>query len=185
MPLGHDFESTLQAARLGTEWAWVRIYKDLSPAILRYLQAQGAHEPEDLLGEVFLRVVRSLPSFDGSEPSFRAWVFKTARNCLIDSWRHDGRRPVEYMPLEKLTCADESESAEAVALRHENYERVQATLSRLPDRQRDVIFLRVLAGLSVNEVAEVLGKSCGAVKSMQARGLAALHREIMRGAVSK
>lgn len=185
MTLGSDFETTLQAARVGAEWAWTQIYRDLSPSVLRYLRAQGAREPEDLLGEVFLHVVRSLPTFDGPEPSFRAWVFKSARNCLIDSWRRDGRRPVEYAPVESLTGVAEADSAEAEAMRRLTYERVQATLGRLSRRQQDVIFLRVVACLSIEEVAATLGKSCGAVKSLQARGLAALQREILREAVSK
>jgi RNA polymerase sigma-70 factor (ECF subfamily) len=185
MPLGSNFETVLQAARVGADWAWAQIYRDLSPSVLRYLQAQRAKEPEDLLGEVFVCVVRSLPTFEGGEADFRAWVFKCARNCLVDSWRRDGRRPVEYVSEELLTGIGQAESAEAEVVRRVAYERVRVTLGRLSDRQRDVIFLRVIVGLSIEEVACVLGRSCGSVKSLQSRGLARLRREMSREAVSK
>lgn len=185
MPLGPNFDSVLQAARVGADWAWTRIYRDLSPSVLRYLKAQGAKEPEDLLGEVFVSIVRSLSTFAGTETEFRAWVFTCARNRLIDSWRRDGRRPVEYVPDEQLAAAGQAESAESEAMRRLAYERVQATLSRLSVYQREVIFLRVVVGLSIEEVAQVLGRSSGSVKSLQSRGLATLRREISREAVSK
>jgi RNA polymerase sigma-70 factor (ECF subfamily) len=185
VPLGPNFESCLQAARVGADWAWTQIYRDLSPSVLRYLRAQGAKEPEDLLGDVFVCVVKSLPTFDGGEPEFRSWVFKCARNSLIDSWRRAGRRPVVYVPDELLGSAGQADSAEAEAMRRLAYERVRATLGKLSRHQCEVIFLRVVAGLSIEEVAHVLGRSSGSVKSLQSRGLAALRREISREAVSK
>jgi RNA polymerase sigma factor (sigma-70 family) len=183
--LGSNFEGVLQAARLGADWAWTQIYRDLSPSVLRYLRAQGAKEPEDLLGDVFLCIVRAIATFEGTEPEFRAWVFKCSRNALIDSWRREGRRPVEYVPSELLVGAGEADSAEAEAMRRLAYDRVQATLGTLSRHQREVIFLRVVAGLSIDEVAIVLGRSPGSVKSLQSRGLATLRREISREAVSK
>lgn len=185
MPLGPNFETVIQAARVGADWAWTQIYRDLSPSVLRYLRARGAKEPEDLLGEVFVSVVRALPTFEGGETEFRAWVFKCARNSFIDSWRREGRRPVEYVPDELLANVGQAESAESEAMRRHSYERVRAILGGLSDYQREVIFLRVIVGLSIEEVACVLGRSCGSVKSLQSRGLAALRREISREAVSK
>lgn len=185
MPLGPNFESVLQAARVGADWAWAQIYRDLSPSVLRYLRAQGAKEPEDLLGEVFVCIVRSLPGFTGDESDFRAWTFTCARNCLIDAWRRDGRRPLEYVPDEILMSAAESDSAEAEVMRRLAYKRVVATLATLTSHQREIIFLRIVVGLSIDEVARVLGRSSGSVKSLQSRGLAALRREISREAVSK
>lgn len=184
MPLGPDFDSMLQAARVGAEWAWAGIYRDLAPIVLRYLRAQGSAEPEDLLGEVFVSVVRKLPTFQGEEPEFRAWVFTIARNALIDAWRRDGRRPVDYVADPLLLDARQVLSAEDDAMRRLAHERVSATLGRLSPHQREVVFLRVIAGLSIDECARVLGKRPGAVKSLQARGLAAIRREILRGAVS-
>ena len=63
--LGENFSGTLEAARTGADWAWAAIYRDLSPAVLGYLRARGAHEPEDVTGEVFVQVVRDLQRFNG------------------------------------------------------------------------------------------------------------------------
>jgi RNA polymerase sigma-70 factor (ECF subfamily) len=185
MSLGPNFETVLQAARLGADWAWTQIYRDLSPSVLRYLRAHGAREPEDLLGEVFLSVVRALPTFGGAEQDFRAWVFKCARNVLIDAWRREGRRPVEYVPDELLADAGQAESAEGEAMRRLAFERTRVALNRLSEHQREVIFLRVIVGMSIDEVAKVLDRSSGSVKSLQSRGIATLRREFLRKPVSK
>lgn len=181
--IGTSFDSVLQAARVGAEWAWTQLYRDLSPAVLRYLRAHGASEPEDLLGEVFVQVVTKVSAFEGSETEFRAWVFTIARNQTIDAWRRAGRRPVDYVPMELLEVG-ESQSAEADALRRLAYRRVSATLAELSPEQRDVIFLRIIAGLSIEQVARMLGKKPGAIKALQSRGLAAIRRNISREAVS-
>jgi RNA polymerase sigma-70 factor (ECF subfamily) len=74
-PFGESFQDLLEAARAGGEWAWTLIYRDLAPTVLGYLRAEGAHEPEDLLCEVFLHVVRGINTFEGDEDGFRSWVF--------------------------------------------------------------------------------------------------------------
>lgn len=182
--IGPNFPTVLQAARLGAEWAWADIYRDLSPTVLRYLRAHGATDPEDLMGEVFVSVVRRLAEFDGCEEQFRAWIFTIARNRLLDQWRSDARRPVDYVAPELLPEGAQSEDAETVAMRRMAHERVCATLARLTPDQRDVLFLRVIACLPIDEVARMLGKQPGAVKSLQRRGLDAIRREISGEAVS-
>jgi RNA polymerase sigma factor (sigma-70 family) len=181
--LGEDFERVLRAARLGEEWAWAAIYRDLSPFVLRYLKAHGACEPEDLLGEVFVGVVRKVGAFDGREADFRAWVFTIARNRLTDEWRRRRRDPCQPVIADDLEdlrgSAAEEDVSERDAIRH-----VVSVIERLSTDQRDVLFLRIVAGLTVEEVARVVAKSPGAVKALQVRGLEAIRREISREAVS-
>lgn len=184
MTLGVNFPSVLKAALLGAEWAWTKIYRDLSPSILRYLRAHGAYEPEDLLGEVFLQVVRKVQGFEGGEQAFRAWVFTIAHNRLIDEWRRGRRSPVYVAPDDLLLAAIEGGNLEEDAMRQLANERVRSIIERLSPSQRDVLFLRVIARLTVEETARALGKRPGAVKSLQARGLAAIRRELSREAVS-
>lgn len=185
MSLGDNFDNVLQAARVGAEWAWVELYRDLSPSVLRYIRAHGAKEPEDVLGEVFVGVVRSLASFNGNESAFRAWVFRSARNAIIDSWRRNSRQPIVFMSDDMIIDTGSADSAEAEVMQRLAYDKVMRVLSKLTEHQREVVFLRVLVGLSVEEVAQVVGKSSGSVKALQVRGLAALRREISREAVSK
>jgi RNA polymerase sigma factor (sigma-70 family) len=179
-----SFTTTLVAARAGAEWAWTALYRDLAPTVLRYLRARGAAEPEDLLGGVFLEVVRALPRFEGGYAEFRTWVFTIAHHRLVDDLRRRRRRPLEPVPEEALVVAGPAGDAEDDALRPLELEGVRRLLDRLSCDQRDVLLLRILLGLSIAETAQVLGKRTGAVKSLQFRGLAALAREIAPEAVS-
>jgi RNA polymerase sigma factor (sigma-70 family) len=161
------------------------MYRDFSPMVLRYLKAHGAREPEDVLGEVFVQVVRNLSGFEGDERDFRAWVFAIARSRLIDEWRHHERRPVECASNDVLaTAAGPGGDAEDDALCRLTDTRVRAILEGLSCDQRDVLFLRLFAGLTVEQVAGVVGKRPGAVKALQARGLAAIQRALAKEAVT-
>jgi RNA polymerase sigma-70 factor (ECF subfamily) len=180
MTLGPTFEPALAAARTGAEWAWTVLYRDLAPSVLRYLRARGAEEAEDITGEVFLQVVRNLSQFRGDESAFRSWVFTITRNRLVDEARKRQRRPTD--PLAESTAGQAAGYSLEDA--REMPEHLKEMLSRLTPEQREVLFLRVLAGLSLEETAEVLGKTPGSVKRLQARGLASLRRRISQGAVS-
>src|ERR671914_135748 len=108
------FTSLLESARQGSEAAWQELYDGLAPAILGYLRANGAPDPEDILSEVFLQVARDIARFEGEERGFRSWVFTIAHHRLIDARRHSARRPVELSPdpPEPIGVADDA-AAEA------------------------------------------------------------------------
>ena len=178
-----DFPHILQAARTGAEWAWASIYRDLSPTVLGYLRAQRAREPEDLTGEVFLQLVRDLARFKGTESEFRAWVFTIARNRLVDEGRRRARRPVE-LARDAPATADESADVETQVLRAAASDRVRRIIEQLGPEQRDVLLLRILGDLTVEQTAQVVGKSPGAVKALQRRGLAAITSALSREGVT-
>jgi RNA polymerase sigma factor (sigma-70 family) len=176
------FRELLAAAQAGQDEAWATIYGDLGPALLGYLRAEGAAEPEDLLGEVFLQMVRDVAGFTGAEAQFRAWAFSIAHHRLVDDRRYRARRPVEPAPPEALAESPgryEGPEAEGVADR-----RIGDALRRLPEQQRSVVLLRVLGDLSVAEVARVLGKTPGAVKAAQQRAMSSLKRQLTRLSVT-
>lgn len=178
MALGHSFANILAGARAGAEWAWTQIYEELAPAVTGYLTARGAPEPTDLASEVFLQIVRDLPSFEGDEPDFRAWVFTIAHRRLLDDRRYRARRPVAPASHELLAEEPRGEDAEQQALRELSAERVQRILAGLSPDQQSVLLLRIVGDLTVRQVAGVLGKSPGAVKALQRRALAAVEREL-------
>jgi RNA polymerase sigma-70 factor, ECF subfamily len=184
MSLGEAFPAVLDACRAGADWAWSRLYADTAPLVLRYLRLSGVKDPEDVLGETFVRVVRALPTFIGDERAFRAWVFTIARRRAIDEARARGRHPVFTVPDEDLITHGDRGDVEDDALRSVATERVAAILHGLTTEQREVLVLRLLEGLTVEEIARVLGKRPGAVKALQARGLAAIRREIFAKAVT-
>jgi RNA polymerase sigma factor (sigma-70 family) len=179
-----DFQTLLSAARGGAEWAWTAVYREYSPAVLRYLRGHGAREPEDLLGDVFLQLVRNLAGFDGTERDFRTWVFMVAHNRLVDEWRRAGRNRVDYVTADSLAAVGGSGDLEDDAMRRMADDRAMAVLRRLTPAQRDVLFLRLFARLTVEEVAAVVGRRPGAVKALQSRALARIRREMSKNPVS-
>jgi RNA polymerase sigma-70 factor (ECF subfamily) len=178
-----SFQTTLTAARGGDERAWTAIYRSLAPGLLGYLRGQGAVEPEDVLGEVMLQLVRDLPSFEGDERRFRAFAFTIAHHRLIDDRRRRDRRPVEPAPDELLARSGAVGDAELEALERIGAERLRTLIGQLSPSQRSVLLLRIFGGLTVEEVARAIGKRPGAVKALQRRALAAVARELAKEGV--
>jgi RNA polymerase sigma factor (sigma-70 family) len=183
MALGENFPAVLAAARTGSEWAWAEIYGDLSASVLGYLRAKNAHDPEDVLGEVFLHVARDVSRFEGDERDFRSWVFTVAHNRLQDSLRYEGRRPVEYMPDDQLTSSRAPADVEQAALAAEAAGRVRQFVDRLTPDQQNVVLLRLFGEMTIDEIAHALGKRPGAVKALQRRALKTIKKEISRDSV--
>lgn len=181
---GSNWGVVLDACRAGAEWAWRQVYEDVAPSLLRYHRARGTSDPEDLVGDTFVRVVRGLPRFEGNEEQFRAWVFAISRRRAIDVARSVGRRPEILAPTEDLTGPGGAGDVEEDAMRSLEQERVGRILNGLTADQRDVLLLRLLSDLTVEQVATVVRKSPGAVKALQARGLEHVRRGIARGAVT-
>jgi len=181
--IGPGFASVLAAAQTGAPWALERLYHALSPAVLGYLRIQGAADPEDLTNEVFLGILHRIGSFEGNEEKFRSWVFTIAHSRLIDDRRRTDRRPHLAEPHEDHRDRAGGD-AEQEALERLSSQRVQALCEGLVAEQRDVLLLRLMAGLTIEVIAEALGKSEGAIKALQRRGLANLRKILERDPVS-
>jgi RNA polymerase sigma factor (sigma-70 family) len=182
--LRKTFAGVLRGAGNGEDWAWRALYAELAPALLGYLRARRADQPEDLLGEVMLQVVRDLPSFDGGKPQFRAWAFTIAHHRLLDEARSAARRPAEPTPAPELERLGPFGDTEEDALRVLSAQRVGYLLAQLSPDQQNVVLLRVLGELSIEQVAQVIGKTPGAVKALQHRGFEAIRREIEQEGVT-
>lgn len=179
---GGQFDEVLAAARREERWALERIFRALGPVVAGYLRAQGSVEPDDLTSEVFVGVLRNLDTFDGDEPAFRSWVFTIAHRRLLDERRRLRRRP----PLAPLSDVPESagpDDVEDTVARSLNAARVRDLCEQLVSDQREVLLLRLLGQLTVDEVAVTLGKTPGAVKALQRRGFLAIGRLIEREGV--
>jgi RNA polymerase sigma-70 factor (ECF subfamily) len=145
-------------------------YRAFAPAVLAFLRSQRAPDPEDLLGEVFLHVARSIHRFRGDDDDLRRWVFTIARNRLIDERRRRARRPLErWGEVPERAALDTADVIDPALV---------AALDQLTPEQREVILLRFVADLSLAEVAEITGRDVGAVKSMQHRARAQLARTL-------
>lgn len=170
-------DEVLAAAAEGKPWALRELYDDLAPRVHGYLLARGARDPEDLTSEVFLTVFARLSTVTGGRSGLRSLTFSVAHARLVDDLRRRTRTPAlaGYEPARDSRTHPSSEDEAFVAL---GYAGAVALLSRLPEAQREVVALRHLADLSIEQVAEVLGRTPGAVKQLQRRGLLAL-RDIL------
>lgn len=183
-PLGQAFDSVLLAARAGAEWAWAGLYRDLAPGVLGYLKARSVSDAEDALGEVLVQMVRHIGAFQGSEADFRAWVFAIARNRAIDEARRRDRRPVSFVDGETLVALGAKGDSEDDAVATLTAKELRTVLDKLTSDQRDVLLLRFYGGLTAEEVGSLLGKSTGAVKTLQVRAVAAVRRSLAKQGVS-
>ncbi|MGI9648223.1 MAG: RNA polymerase sigma factor [Acidimicrobiia bacterium] len=176
------WESLLEAARAGADWAWSDLYQTYAPKVRGYAASQGAADPDDLLGEVFLQAVRNLNSFVGDEAAFRAWLFTIVHRRVLDSRRRARRRPEDLNG--HLPKAETAPAAEEVALGGLAGRDLQAGFAVLTVEQQRVLALRVIGDLSLDDVARILNKRTGAIKALQHRALQRL-RKVLDESVSK
>ena len=168
----HGFDEILAAARLGQPWALDALFRAYSGPVAGYVRARSPAETDDIVSEVFLSALTSLDRFSGDESDFRGWLFTIAGRRVVDDLRRRGRR-VETTSYEPETDARTDASAEDRSLDRLGEQWARSVLDRLAPDQREVLLLRVIADLTVEQVATQLGKSPGAVKQLQRRGLAA------------
>jgi RNA polymerase sigma-70 factor (ECF subfamily) len=157
-------DALLRRARAGEPAAWNELYRWLAPAVAGYFGLRGAREVDDLTSETFVAVFRNIATFDGSVDQFRSWVFVIAHRRLVDERRKCARRP-QTAPLVDAFAAEADFDGAMSA------QRVRALCAQLPTEQADVMVLRILGDLTIEQIAEVIGKTAGAVKQLQRRGL--------------
>ena len=180
--IGAEFETVLAGARNGDEAAFARLWRDLNPPLLRYLSL-GGDTADEVAAETWLTVVRGLDTFTGDELGWRAWVFTTARRRTVDAARRRGREAGLSRKAASGWVATVRDCADDVVDTLSTQEAV-ALVRRLPPLQAEVVLLRVVAGLPVSEVADVLGRTPGAVRVAAHRGLRALADLVAPGGVT-
>jgi len=177
---GEQFGPVVAAARTGAEWALAALYREFHPGLLRYLRVQEPNDGEDLVSETWLDAAAGLDRFQGDEWAFRRWLFTIARRRLIDHRRRRARIPSTHAGLDALGGRPGPEDTEGAVLAADDTETALARIAALPPDQGEVILLRVLAGLDVGEVAEIMGKTPGAVRVLQHRALQRLAEQLTR-----
>ena len=179
-----DFEDLLERARSGSGRALRELYDSLSPQLAGYLRVRGASDVGTATNEVFHRAFDRLDRFKGSEFGFRSWIFTIANNLLIDEHRKRVRRPNVVASLETARHDVVGGDTESEAICNLSTGEVDRLLEMLTPNQRDVMHLRIIAGLTLAETAEVLERPLGAVKSLQHRAVEALRNQLERNRVS-
>lgn len=170
----------LVAARLREPAALTRIYTAYAPALFRFFMASVSdrHLAEDLTGSTFVSAIEGLPKFRGPVEALGGWLFQIARHDLYDHRRKQSRSRIEPLDdnLTEAAASDATVDPEELAIERLEGSRVMGALRELSPDQREVLLLRMAGGMTAPEVAAVLGKTTGAVKALQHRGLASLAR---------
>lgn len=178
MTLSHGFESVLDAAKFGAEWAWAALYGEIAGPVMGFFRSRGVADPEEAAGDVFFELARGLIDFEGDEESFTTFVFAIAYKRLLveNCYPHQRSRTVlADQVLDRLRGDVEVIGAVAAT---EVPEEVRRAFETLTPEQRDVLSLRIVAGLSVDQVAKVLNRGAKTVRALQTRGMARVRAQI-------
>lgn len=176
MPIPDGSERRLvEKAKRRDQEAIAEIYYLYVDKIYKHIFFKVGHkmEAEDLTEQVFLKAIEALPRFNWKNVPFSAWLLSIARNLIIDHYRSKSRRPevdIDGVPTLEDTKKDPYEAASNILTR----ERIYQALKELTEDQRQVICLKFFSGLSNAEIAAILRRTEGAIKSIQHRGLKAL-----------
>lgn len=177
--LGAQFDGILAAAQAGGEWAVAALYRELHPAVLRYLRSRAGQDAEDLASETWLDVAKGLPGFSGSETAFRSWVFTIAHRRLVDHRRTVARRPGSTAGEEAVAALPAADDPAAAALDEvTGDEAVRRLAELLSPEQAEIVLLRVVGGLTTEEVARITGRRPGTVRVLQHRALRRLAKRL-------
>ena len=141
-----------------------------------HLSVGNRHDAEDLTTQTFLKMLESIGRFRWQSVPFSAWLFRIAHNLAIDHFR--ARRRVQTEDEVPEVAGQEESSAEQQAMDSLGQAGMLALIGRLSPEQRQVLTLKFLFGFANAEVAEILGKTEGAVKSLQHRALATLQKHV-------
>lgn len=160
----------VEAARNGDAGALAVICERLYPRIYRYLSYKvvDVRDAEDLAGEVFVRMLEAILRQTGS---LEAWLFRIAGNVLTDHYRKRAVRSGEVELPEEIPGGDDPGAAVERKL---DGDRLRKGLRVLTEEQRETVILRFVMGYEHGEVAEIMGRSAGAIRALQFRALSAL-----------
>lgn len=172
-----EIDRLVERARAGDPGAFGELYDHYAAPVYRFvlLRVGNAHDAEDLMQRVFMKMIEALPRYQSRGTPFGAWVFRIARNAVIDHARtrrsHD---PIGEVDGQLTSSAEQRDPASVVPDRMA----LEAALRTLTRDQRDVIAYRFFAGLTPPEIASVMRKREGSVRALQFRALGALRRRL-------
>jgi RNA polymerase sigma-70 factor, ECF subfamily len=178
-----DFDRLLDSARAGEDEGLTALFRSIYPIVLRYLRATEPTHAEDLASETWLDIVEALGRSEGDERALRALALTIARRRVIDLRRKIRSRSTVPMEPERLVQLGGIGDAEEDALSRLELDDAIDRLRQLKPDQAEVVLLRVLGGLSVDEVASIMSKRPGTVRVLQHRALRALARQASAPAI--
>lgn len=181
-----DPDQLIGRARNGDPDAISDLYSNHVVIVFGYLRANGCANPEDATADVFEGMLKSIHRFKGGDRDFRSWLMTIAHRRLIDSRRRTARRGHDRPLNESVIAGLRRRERTSAAVDESAYDTdLVDAIAELTSDQRQVIGLRFIADLPIDEVATITGRSVTGVKALQRRGLAALRRALDERAQSR
>ncbi len=173
----------MQDAKSGDAWAWAVIYREMAGPVTGFLRVRGVAAPEDAAADVFFEIARNIDRFSGNEESFRTLVFVIAYQRMIQD-KHSVRPSRSRLADKALSGIKRDIEVMEPVSDGDLTEEVRRAFETLTQTQRDVLSLRVVGGLSVEQTAEVVHRDIGKVRSLQRKALAKVRRLALAGVVT-
>lgn len=180
-------EVAIEKARAGDETAVIVLFRSFNPPLIRYLRHQIPYEYEDIASETWLSIAKGIGEFEGGPADFRAWMFAIARNKMADHYRSKGKAQLalERQRRRFATRSSADDQTATPALSNVSaQDAIEALTAKLPKHHAEVLLLRIVADLSVEEVAKLIGKSPEAVRVIQHRALGTLVKTLNKKSVT-
>ena len=173
------FDEMVAGAGEGDQRAIEALFRELQPPLLRFLRAQESRVADDLAAEVWLAVAKGISRFDGDWPDFRAWVFAIARRRLADHRRTAARRRTDVTEAAEFEQQPARDAPEQETLDKLSAQQAATLIaSVLGTEQAEVVLLRVLADLDVDQVAAIMQRSPNWVRVTQHRAVRNLAKRL-------
>lgn len=176
-------QKLIQAAQRGNEQAFGELYNAYVQQVYRYVmyRVNNTETAQDLTADVFLRAVEGLARYENRQVPFLAWLYRIAHARVVDHYRRTQRVGTEENIDSVEVKVDEDLDTDLML----NYrqQKLREALNKLPGEQRQVLLLRFIEGYDIQQTADTLGKTIGAVKMIQRRALQAMNMELTRQGV--
>lgn len=180
-PIERRLARTVRRACGGDARAFGRLYDEYADRVYAFIRSRvdSAHDAEDVTATVFLKAWEAIGSYDDRGLPFSAWLFRIARNAVIDEYRRKAHRavPVEESP----DTGETAEPADIAAIAAVDAVRIRAAVRMLTEEQAAVVAMRFWWDMSIRDTADALGKNENAIKALQHRAIKTLARLLQEG----
>lgn len=174
----HGLHALVARARVGDVDAWELLYRRVHPQLQAYARRRIPDRADDVVSETMSRAMAKIDSFTWQGAGFDAWLTGICRNVVHEQWRAAGRDLPDADPA--AGRADLGEGPDEAAVAADRAAALRVAFGRLSEEDRELLELRVVAGMGARQVGEVVGKEAGAVRMAQSRALSRLRGELER-----
>lgn len=178
-----ELEELLNNAKAGDGKAFTLIWQNLNPRLSKYVASQsyGANvDSEGITSETWISVAKDISKFKGDFNQFKGWIYKIARNRIVDAVRKQNRQVKSGGDITEFEFEDSKSKIDSLIESDESVKEIVSAINRLPKAQAEVIMLRIVADMEVADVSKILDKSENTIRVLSHRGLETLRGQLRR-----